>query len=55
MNIQINLKEENSMEEFNPWNREINLLEKVLNSHDSIMREGKDDREAVSIGVTASI
>jgi len=48
VNSQIKVKEENSMEEFNPWNREVNLLEKVLNNHDSIMKEGKDDREAAS-------
>jgi len=45
VNSQIKVKEENSMEELNPWNREVNLLEKVLNSHDSIMKEGKGDGE----------
>jgi len=49
VNNQVKIKEEDFMEEFNPWNREVNLLEKVLNSHDSIMKEGKDDREVVSI------
>ena len=34
LNNQIKVKEENSMEEFNPWNREVNLLEKVLNNHE---------------------
>jgi len=55
------------MEEINPWNGEINLLERMLNSHDLIMKEGKDDREAankpkneaskreVNIGVIASV
>ena len=45
MNNQIKVKEENSMEELNPWNREVNLLERMLNNHDLIMKEGKDDRE----------
>lgn len=45
---QIKVKEEEFMEEINPWNREVNLLVKELNSHDSIMKEGKDDREAAS-------
>ena len=48
VNSQIKVKEENSMEELNPWNREVNFLERVLNSHDPIMKEGKDDREAAS-------
>jgi len=38
VNSQIKVKEEKSMEELNPWNREVNLLEKVLNNHDSIMK-----------------
>jgi len=42
------MKEEDSMEEFNPWNRDVNLLEEMLNSHDSVMREGKGDRKAAS-------
>jgi len=45
---QIKVKEEDSEEEFNPWNKDVKLLERVLNSHDSIMKEGKDDREAAS-------
>lgn len=48
VNNQTKVKEDNSMEELNPSSREINLLEKVLNNHDSIVKEGKDDREAVS-------
>lgn len=48
MNNQMEVKEENYMEEINPWNKEVNFLEKMLNNHDSIMKEGKDDREAAS-------
>ena len=49
MNSQIKMREEeNSMEEINPWNGEINLLVRMLNSHDLIMKKGKDDREVVS-------
>ncbi len=47
VNNQIKIREEdNSVEEINPWNGEINLLERMLNNHDLIMKEGKDDREA---------
>jgi len=49
------MKEGDSIEEFNPWNREVKLLERVLNSHDLVMKEGKDDREVVSIGVTTKV
>ena len=48
MNSQIKVKEENSMEELNPWNRKVILVERVLNSHDPIIKEGKDDREKIS-------
>ena len=49
------MEEGDSVEDFNPWSRQVNLLEKVLNNHDSIRKASKDDREAVSIGVTASV
>jgi hypothetical protein len=47
------MKEEDSVEEFNPWNRDVQLLERMLESHDSmqreiIMKEGKDEREEAS-------
>jgi len=53
MNNQIKMKEEESVEEFNPWNKDVKFLERVLDSHDSIqeeiiIKEGKDDREAES-------
>lgn len=41
----VKIKEEDFMEEFNPWNKDVKLLEKMLNSNDLIMKEGKDDRE----------
>ena len=44
----LKMEEGDSVEEINPWNREVNFLEKVLNNHDSIMKEGKDDREVES-------
>ena len=47
VNNQIKIREqENYVEEINPWNGEINLLERMLNSHDLIMREVKDDGDA---------
>jgi len=54
MSSQIKMKEEYSVEEFNPWNRDAQLLERMLESHDSvqtkiIMKEGKDEREAARI------
>ena len=52
---QIKMKEKESMEEFNPWNKDVKSLERVLDSHDSIMKEGKDDREATNIGVTTKV
>jgi len=29
------MEEEDSMEEFNPWNRDVQLLERMLDGHDS--------------------
>lgn len=60
MSSQIKIKEEDSMEEFNPWNRDAQLLERMLEIHDSvqtkiIMKEGKDEREALSVGVKAKV
>ena len=56
MSSQIKMKEEDSVEEFNPWNKDVKLLEKMLNSHDSIMKEGKDVKAMVRnqqpLGVT---
>ena len=54
MSSQIKMKEEDFVEEFNPWNRDAQSLERMLESHDSvqteiIMKEGKDERDAVSI------
>jgi len=40
----LKMREEDFVEEFNPWNREVKSLERVLNSHDLVMKEGKDDR-----------
>jgi len=53
MSKQIKMREEDSVEEFNPWNRDAQLLERMLGIHDSIqeeiiMKEGKDDRKAAS-------
>ena len=42
-------EEDDSIEEFNPWNKDVELLEKMLNNHHSIMKEGKDDREAAKM------
>jgi len=39
VNNQIKVKEDKSMEELNSWNREIKVLETMLNIHDSIMKE----------------
>lgn len=55
MSTQIKMKEEDFVEEFNPWNRDAQLLERMLESHDSmqteiIFKEGKDEREVVSVG-----
>jgi len=30
---QVKMKEEDFMEEFNPWNKDVKLLEKMLNNH----------------------
>lgn len=43
----LKMKEGDFVEEFNPWSRDVKLLERVMNSHDSV-QEGKDDREATS-------
>ena len=56
----LKIKEGNSMEEFNPWNRNVKMLERVLDSHDLIMKEGKEGREATKIvasqeGVTIGV
>ena len=50
--IQVKMKEEDFMEELSPWNKDVKLLEKMLNSHDSIMKEGKDDREAAKMAAS---
>jgi len=55
MSSQMKMKEENSIEESNPCNKNVKLLERVLDSHDSIMKEGKDDREEASIGDTTRV
>ena len=34
MSSQIKMKEEDSMEEFNPWNKDVQLLERMLESQD---------------------
>ena len=36
MSSQIKMKEEDYVEEFNPWNRDTQLLERMLESHDSV-------------------
>jgi len=51
MSSQIKMKEEDFMEKFNPWNRDVQLLERMLKSRNSMqteitMKEGKDEREA---------
>ena len=60
MNNQIKMKEEDFVEEFNPWNKYAQLLERILESHDSvqieiIMEEGKDEREAISVRVKEKV
>jgi len=52
MSSQVKMKEEDFKEEFNPWNKDVKLLEKMLNSHDSIMKEGKDDREVAKMATS---
>ena len=49
MSSQIKMEEEDSMGKFNPWNKDVNLLERVLESHDLIMKEDKGDREAAKV------
>lgn len=56
MDNQTKMEEEDFMEEFNPWNIDVQLLERMLESQDSvqpeiILTEGKDERESVSIGI----
>lgn len=51
----LKMKEEDFMEEFNPWNKDVKLLERVLDNHDSIMKEGKDETEADIIAVTTKV
>lgn len=51
MSSQIKMKEEDSMEEFNPWKRDVKLLQRMMESRNSmqieiIVKEGKDEREA---------
>ena len=46
------MEEEDFVEVFNPWNKEVQWLERMLKSHDStqkeiIMKEGKDVRAVV--------
>jgi len=36
MSNQIKMKEEEFVEEFNPWNRDAQLLERMLESHDLV-------------------
>ena len=48
------MEEEDSMGEFNPWNRGVQLLERMLEIQDSMqikitMKENKDEREVVRI------
>ena len=49
MSSKVKMVEEDFVEEFNPWNRDVQLLERMLESQDSmqkeiIMKEGKDER-----------
>ena len=42
------------VEEFNPWNKDVRLLERMMESQDSIqkeitVKEGKDERETIRI------
>jgi len=51
---QVRMVEEDSMEEFNPWNINVQLLVRTLEGQDSmhkgiIMKEGKDERVVVRI------
>ena len=51
---QVKTVEEDSVKEFYPWNKDVQLLERILDIHDSlqtekIMKEGKDEREAPRI------
>jgi len=60
MSSQIKIKEVDFVEKFNPWNNDAQLLERMLESHDSvqkeiIMKEGKDERDAVSVGVKEKV
>ena len=50
MSSQIKMNVQDFVEVFNPWNRDVQLLERMLESQDSIqkemiMKEGKDERE----------
>ena len=54
MSNQVKMEEEDSVEVFNPWNKDIMLLERMLENQDLmqkeiIMREGKDERVVVRI------
>lgn len=56
MRSQIKMEEEDSMEEFNPWNRGVQLLERMLDNHDSmhigiILTKGKDERQTIKVSV----
>ena len=39
MSSQVNMVEEDYVEEFNPWNRDVQLLERMLDSYDSMHKE----------------
>jgi len=57
MSNQIKMKEENFVEVFNPWNRDVQLLERMLDNQDSIqkeiiMKEGKDEMEAKQVKIS---
>ena len=60
MSSQIKMKEEDYVEVFNPWNRDVKLLERMLESQDSIqkeiiMKEGKDEREAEPVRMVEQV
>jgi len=54
MSSQVKMEKKDYVEVFNPWNRDVQLLEIMLESQDSMqketnMKEGKDEREAIKI------
>ena len=60
MSSQVKTVEEDSVEEFNPWSIDVQLLERILESQDSmqkeiIMKEGKDKRKAENVRVRVRV